>query len=154
MAGRVKSPGWISHVRESHVRAQRLFTHVKSKRHVRVFVWARAQRLCLMQIKIRQCSGIRETLENATALGHFFISSHNCHKVSITHQAERFQPTSPSPPPLSTISVYPKPSDHQHQHLSSRHGPITAHQRRCRHRRNLKQTTARTQPPKLCIQWL
>ena len=40
MAGRVKSPGWISHVRESHVRAraQRLFTHVKSKRHVRVFV--------------------------------------------------------------------------------------------------------------------
>jgi hypothetical protein len=48
MAGRVKSPGWISHVRESHVsvRAQRLLTHVKSKRHVRVFVWARAQRLC------------------------------------------------------------------------------------------------------------
>ena len=38
MAGRVKSPGWISHVRESHVRAQRLLTHVKSKRHVRVFV--------------------------------------------------------------------------------------------------------------------
>ena len=38
MAGWVKSPGWISHVRESHVRAQRLFTHVKSKRHVRVFV--------------------------------------------------------------------------------------------------------------------
>jgi hypothetical protein len=32
MTGRVKLQGSISHVRESHVRAQRLFTHVKSKR--------------------------------------------------------------------------------------------------------------------------
>jgi hypothetical protein len=47
MAGRVKSPGWISPVRESHVRVQRLLTHVKSKRRVLFFMWARAQRLCL-----------------------------------------------------------------------------------------------------------